>query len=139
VSAAGLDAQSDLRARTNLPRWVALLILVLVVVVWGGMLLRQSLPNGQTLLGQAMGSTGAAFLTPLALAAAVGLWLRTAWGWWASVIVFGWQGVSYALFLMVVVASGDVTGVLTWLTGALLAGVLVLVLLPATRQACLRR
>ncbi len=129
----------DAGARSNLPRWAALLILVLVVVVWGGMLLRQSLPNGQTLLGQAMGSTGAAFLTPLALVAAVGLWLRTAWGWWASVIVFGWQGVSYALFLMVVVASGDVTGILTWLTGALLAGVLVLVLLPATRHACLRR
>lgn len=137
MSTAALEA--DAGARSNLPRWAALLILVLVVVVWGGMLLRQSLPNGQTLLGQAMGSTGAAFLTPLALVAAVGLWLRTAWGWWASVIVFGWQGVSYALFLMVVVASGDVTGILTWLTGALLAGVLVLVLLPATRHACLRR
>lgn len=137
MSASTLDAVSG--TRSNLPRWAALLVLVLLVVVWGGMLLRQSLPNGQTLLGQAMGSTGAAFLTPLALAAAVGLWLRTAWGWWASVIVFGWQGVSYVLFLMVVVASGDVTGILTWLTGVLLAGVLVLVLLPATRHACLRR
>lgn len=125
--------------RSTLPRWAALLALVLVVVVWGGMLLRESLPNGHTLLGQGIGSTGAAFITPLALVSAVGLWLRRAWGWWVSVIAVGWQGVSYVLFLMVVIASGDVTGILTWLTGLLLLILLVVLLLPATRRACLGR
>ncbi|MCC7547442.1 MAG: hypothetical protein IT532_06735 [Burkholderiales bacterium] len=137
MSSAILPASA--RRRSNLPRWAALLALVLLVVIWGGMLLRESLPNGQTLLGQAVGSTGAAFLTPLALICAVGLWLRTAWGWWVSVIVFAWQGVSYALFLMVVLASGDVTGILTWLTGAILVVLVVLLLLPPTRNACLQR
>ncbi len=126
-------------ARSSLPRWAALLVLVLLAAIWGGMLLRESLPSGHTRLGQAIGSTGAAFLTPLALVSAIGLWFRTAWGWWVSVIVFGWQGVSYVLFLMVVIASGDVTGPLTWLTGALLLGVLGVLLLPPTRNACLKR
>lgn len=130
---------SGAATRATLPRWAALLVLVLVMVVWGGMLLREALPNGRTLLGQGIGSTGAAFITPLALVSAVGLWLRSAWGWWVSVIAVGWQVVSYVLFLMVVIASGDVTGILTWLTGSLLLILLVVLLLPATRRACLGR
>jgi hypothetical protein len=36
----------------------------------------------------------------------------------------------------VVLASGDATGILTWLTGAWLLAVLVVILFPETRRAC---
>jgi hypothetical protein len=36
-----------------------------------------------------------------------------------------------------VLASGDATGILTWLTGLLLLALLVLLLLPGTRRACI--
>ncbi len=126
-------------ARSSLPRWVALLALLLLAVIWGGMYLRDNLPDGQIMMGHAMSGTGAAFLTPLVLVCALGLWLRSRWGWWVSLIAFGWTTASYLLTLMVVVASGDRTGVLTWIIGALLIGVLVLLLLPSTRHACLTR
>ncbi|HZR02253.1 MAG TPA: hypothetical protein VFA81_03660 [Burkholderiales bacterium] len=125
--------------RSYLPRVAALLAVVLVVVLWGGILLRKSLPNGQVLLGQGVDTTGAAFITPIALAAALGLWFRTVWGWWLSLIAIGWQLTSYLLFLIIVLASGDRTGILTWLTGALLLGLLIVILLPGVRNACLKR
>jgi hypothetical protein len=75
-------------------------------------------------------------LTPIALAVVVGLWLHAAWGWWFSLIVTGYQAVSYALFLIVVLASGDATGALTWLTGLWLLAMLIVLLLPGTRRAC---
>ena len=120
-------------------RIAALLALLLVVFVWGGILLRRSLPDGQILLGQGVDTTGATFITPIAIAAALGLWLRTAWGWWLSLIAVAWQLVSYALFLVIVLASGDRAGILTWGTGALLLALLVVILLPAVRNACLKR
>jgi len=57
-------------------------------------------------------------------------------GWWFSLIVTGYQTVSYALFLIVVLASGDATGALTWLTGMWLLAMLIVLLLPGTRRAC---
>jgi hypothetical protein len=119
-----------------LPRLAALLALAFAALVWGGIWLRNAVPSAGPLLGQGIGATGAMFITPLALVAAAGLWWRTSWGWWFSLIVAGYQAISYILFLMVVLASGDATGFLTWLTGALLLALLVVLLLPGTRRAC---
>jgi hypothetical protein len=120
-----------------LPRLAALIAVAFVALVWGGIVLRNAVPSVGPLLGQGIGPTGAMFITPIALAAAVGLWLQTSWGWWFSLIVAGYQAISYILFLMVVLASGDATGVLTWLTGLQLLALLVVLLLPGTRRACI--
>lgn len=119
-----------------LPRFAALLAAAFVALVWGGIWLRNAAPAVAPLLGQAIGATGAMFITPIALAAAAGLWLRKPWGWWFSVIIVAYQTVSYLLFLTVVLASGDATGLLTWLTGLWLVALLVMLLLPGTRRAC---
>ena len=37
-------------SRSNLPRWVALLALALIALIWGGMYLRDNLPNGQSVM-----------------------------------------------------------------------------------------
>ena len=124
------------RPSAGLPRVAATLALLFVAFVWGGIFLREAVPSAGPLLGQGIGSTGAAFLTPIALVVVVGMWLRTAWGWWFSLIVTGYQTVSYALFLIVVLASGDATGALTWLTGLWLLAMLIVLLLPRTRRAC---
>ena len=121
----------------SLPRVAALLVVAFVGVVWGGVLLKQRFPQIQNALGQGLGSTGLAFIAPVALVAAIGLWLRKPWGWWFSLIVASWQAVSYLLFLIVVLASGDETGPLTWATGLVLVAALVVILLPGTRRACL--
>lgn len=120
----------------GLPRVAAMLALLFVALVWGGILLREVVPSTGPLLGQGIGTTGAAFLTPIALVVVVGLWLRATWGWWFSLIVTGYQAVSYALFMIVVLASGDATGALTWLTGLWLLAILIVLLLPGTRRAC---
>jgi hypothetical protein len=122
----------------SLPRVAALLVVAFVGVVWGGVLLKQRFPQIQNALGQGLGSTGLAFIAPVALVAAIGLWLRKPWGWWFSLIVASWQAVSYLLFLIVVLASGDETGPLTWATGLVLVAALVVILLPGTRRACLQ-
>jgi hypothetical protein len=126
----------SVRGSPALPRLAALLAVAFVALVWGGILLRNAAPSVAPLLGQGIGPTGAMFITPIALAAAVGLWLRTSWGWWFSLIVAGYQAISYILFLMVVLASGGATGMLTWLTGLLLLALLLALLLPGTRRAC---
>jgi uncharacterized membrane protein (DUF2068 family) len=119
-----------------MPRLAALLVVTFVGVVWAGILLKQRFPHLQNAFGQGIGTTGLAFIAPIALVAAVGLWLRKPWGWWFALIVAGWQAVSYVLFLMVVLASGDATGPLTWATGLALSALLVVMLLPGTRRAC---
>ena len=133
-----LDAQPRNRSRA-LPRWAAVLALAFVLVVWGGVVLRENLASAERILGQGIGSTGAVFITPLALLAAAGLWLRTGWGWWFSLIVGGYQAMSYLLFLMVVIASGDRTGLLTWGSALVLLAFLAVLLLPGTRAACTAR
>ena len=106
-----------------LPRVAALLAVAFVAVVWGGVLLKQRFPQIQNALGQGMGSTGLAFIGPVALVAAVGLWLRKPWGWWFSLIV--------------VLVSGDATGLLTFYNRIYGMALLVVILLPGTRRACL--
>lgn len=127
------------RAAATGPRIAALLVLALLAVLWGGIWLRQNLPNGQILFGQGVDTTGAMFITPVALAAALGLWLRTTWGWWLSLIAVSWEFIAYMLFLVVTLATGDRTGLLTWSTAVVLLGLLVTLLLPAVRNACLKR
>lgn len=140
TDAGGPDTASAQRSergvRGTLPRLAAALAIVFVLVVWSGVVLRDSTIVAERILGQGIGSTGALFVTPLALVAAVGLWLRTAWGWWFSLIVGGYQAMSYILFLMVVIASQDRTGWLTWVTALALLAFLAVLLLPATRAAC---
>ena len=119
-----------------MPRLAALLVVAFVGVIWAGILLKQRFPHLQNALGQGIGTTGLTFIAPIALVAAVGLWLRKLWGWWFSLIVVGWQAVSYVLFLIVVLASGDATGPLTWATALALLLVLMALLLPGTRRAC---
>jgi hypothetical protein len=137
----GLDGAAEVpaaaRGQPVLPRVAAALAVAFVALVWGAIWLRSAAPSSGPMLGQGIGPTGAMFITPIALAAAVGLWLRTSWGWWFSVIVAGYQAISYILFLIVVLASGDATGILTWLTGLLLLALLVVLLLPGTRRACI--
>jgi len=127
---------SPVAASAAWPRAAAALALLFVALVWGGILLRGTVPSVGPALGQGIGSTGAVFITPIALVAAIGLSLRTVWGWWFSLIVVAYQTTSYALFLVVVLASGDATGALTWLTGLLLLALLSVLLLPGTRRAC---
>ena len=132
-----VEPQSRRAGVPALPRIAAVMVLAFVGIVWGGVALKQRFPDMQNALGQGIGTTGLAFIAPVALAAAIGLWLRKPWGWWFSLIVAGWQAVSYVLFLMVVLASGDVTGPLTWATALVLLALLVVILLPGTRRACL--
>jgi hypothetical protein len=135
-----LDGQPrQARAHPGLPRLAAVLVLAFVATVWAGVWLKQRFPDMQNALGEAMGLTGLTFIAPVALVAAIGLWLRKPWGWWFSVIAVGWQAVSYALFLVVALASEAATGPLTWATALVLLAALVAILLPGTRRACLDR
>jgi ABC-type uncharacterized transport system permease subunit len=132
-----MAAERAVGGRPSLPRLAALLVLAFVGIVGAGVLLKQRFPDLQNALGQGMGATGLTFVAPVALAAALGLWLRKPWGWWFSLIVVAWQALSYSLFLTVVLASGDATGPLTWATAVILVAMLVVILLPDTRRACI--
>jgi uncharacterized membrane protein (DUF2068 family) len=121
-----------------MPRVAAALVIVFLIVMWTGIHVRRNVPNLEALLGQGIGPTGAAFVTPLALISAVGLWLRTAWGWWFSLVIIAYETISYLLFVVIVLASEDLAGVLTWATALSLLVLLTVVLLPDTRRACLR-
>ena len=121
-----------------MPRVAAALVIVFLSVIWTGILVRRDVPNVEALLGQGIGVTGAAFITPLALVAAAGLWLRKPWGWWFALIAIAYETMSYLLFLVIVLASEDLAGVLTWGTALSLIVLLVVVLLPATRRGCMR-
>ncbi len=125
------------RPAAGMPRLAAVLALVLIGVVWLGIYMRRNLPNMEAFLGQGIGPTGATFITPLALFACIGLWLRKSWGWWFSLVAIAALFMSFVLFLMVTLATGDLTGVLTWTTALVQLALLVVLLLPGTRDACL--
>jgi hypothetical protein len=120
-----------------LPRVAALIVLAMAAVLWADVLLRDR-------LAELMGSTGysataALVISAVAFPVVVGLWLRAAWAWWAGLIAAAWQLVSHLLQLIVITVSGDTVGGAAWLIAVLLAACLIVLLLPATRSACLGR
>jgi hypothetical protein len=119
-----------------LPRAAALIVLGMVAALWADVLFRDR-------LAEIIGSTGYSataglVISAVALPVAVGLWLRAGWAWWAGLIAAAWQLVSHLLQLIVMTVSGDEVGGAAWLIAVLLAGFLVVLLLPATRNTCLR-
>jgi len=102
------------------------------------MYLRDNLPSGQSVMGHAMSGTGAA---SHAARHRVRHWLVVAYrlGMVGQPDRLRLTTISYLLTLMVVIASGDRAGLLTWSIGLLLIALVVGVLLPATRNACLKR
>jgi hypothetical protein len=119
-----------------LPRAAALIVLGMVAALWADVLFRDR-------LAEILGSTGYSataglVISAVALPVAVGLWLRAGWAWWAGLIAAAWQLVSHLLQLIVMTVSGDEVGGAAWLIAVLLAGFLVVLLLPATRNTCLR-
>jgi hypothetical protein len=119
-----------------LPRAAALIVLAMAAVLWADVLFRDR-------LAEIIGSTGYSataglVISAVALPVAVGLWLRAGWAWWAGLIAAAWQLVSHLLQLIVMTVSGDEVGGAAWLIAVLLAGFLVVLLLPATRNTCLR-
>jgi hypothetical protein len=119
-----------------LPRAAALIVLGMVAALWADVLFRDR-------LAEIIGSTGYSataglVISAVALPVAVGLWLRAGWAWWAGLIAVAWQLVSHLLQLIVMTVSGDEVGGAAWLIAVLLAGFLVVLLLPATRNTCLR-
>jgi hypothetical protein len=119
-----------------LPRAAALIVLGMVAALWADVLFRDR-------LAEIIGSTGYSataglVISAVALPVAVGLWLRAGWAWWAGLIAAAWQLVSHLLQLIVMTVSGDKVGGGAWLIAVLLAGFLVVLLLPATRNTCLR-
>lgn len=76
-------------------------------------------------------------VTGLAVPIAIGLWLRKAWSYWLGLIAGGWQLISHSLFLVVGLAAERKLGPLDWLFELVLGAFLVVLLLPATRRACM--
>jgi hypothetical protein len=119
-----------------LPRAAALIVLGMVAALWADVLFRDR-------LAEIIGSTGYSataglVISAVALPVAVELWLRAGWAWWAGLIAAAWQLVSHLLQLIVMTVSGDEVGGAAWLIAVLLAGFLIVLLLPATRNTCLR-
>jgi hypothetical protein len=84
-------------------------------------------------------ATAGVVISAVALPVATGLWLRAAWAWWAGLVAGARQLLSHLLYIVVATASGDTVGAIGWLIALLLAVFLVVLLLPATRAACLVR
>jgi uncharacterized membrane protein (DUF2068 family) len=123
--------------RTPLARVAAALSLAFIVVTWGSVLAPRLLPDAAVSAGHSLGFTGALFISAVGLAVAVGLWLRSAWGWWFGLIAGGYQLLSFALFATVVIATGDPIGPLTALSMVVLLAFMVVLLLPRTMRSCM--
>jgi hypothetical protein len=119
-----------------LPRAAALIVLAMAAVLWADVLFRDRL--GEIIGSSGYSATAGLVISAVALPVAVGLWLRAGWAWWAGLIAAAWQLVSHLLQLIVMTVSGDEVGGAAWLIAVLLAGFLVVLLLPATRNTCLR-
>jgi len=131
-----VSAPASVPRPSVLPRAAALIVLGMVAALWADVLFRDR-------LAEIIGSTGYSataglVISAVALPVAVGLWLRAGWAWWAGLIAAAWQLVSHLLQLIVMTVSGDEVGGAAWLIAVLLAGFLVVLLLPATRNTCLR-
>jgi lysylphosphatidylglycerol synthetase-like protein (DUF2156 family) len=84
-------------------------------------------------------TTAGLVVSAVTLPVAAGLWLRSRWAWWAGLIAAIWQLLSYLLYIVVQTASGETVGAAGWVIAALLVAFLIVLLLPATRDTCLRR
>lgn len=123
-------------APSPLPRLAALVILLMAALLWMDVLFRERLID---LIGSSGYSTTAGVVIgAVALPVAVGLWLRAAWAWWAGLVAAVWQLLSLLLYVVVATASGAAVGAVGWLIALLLGAFLAVLLLPATRDACLR-
>ena len=124
--------------RIPFARIAAVLALAFVAVTWGSVMLPRLLPDAAAGTGHSMGFTGTLFITAIGLAVAVGLWVRSAWGWWVGLIAGAYQLLSFALFFVVVMATGDPIGLLTSLSMLVLLAFMVVLLLPPTMRSCMR-
>jgi hypothetical protein len=113
----------------------ALIVLAMALVLWADVLFRERL--GDVIGSSGYNTTAGLVISAVALPVAVGLWLRAGWAWWAGLIAAAWQLVSHLLQLIVMTLSGATVGGAGWLIAVLLAVFLVVLLLPATRNACL--
>jgi hypothetical protein len=120
-----------------LPRLAALVVLLMAAVLWVDVLFRERLLD---LIGSSGYSTTAGVvISAVAVPVAAGLWLRAAWAWWTGLVAAVWQLLSHLLYIVVATASGGTVGALGWLIALLLVVFLIVLLLPATRDACLQR
>jgi hypothetical protein len=120
-----------------LPRVAAAIVLAMAVVLWLDVLFRARLVD---VIGSSGYSTTAGLvISAVTLPVAAGLWLRLGWAWWAGLIAAAWQLISHLLYIVVTTASGETVGAVGWLIAVLLAIFLIVLLLPATRNACLRQ
>lgn len=124
-------------APSMLPRVAAAILLAMAVVLWVDVLFRARLVG---VIGSSGYSTTAGLvISAVTLPVAAGLWLRLGWAWWAGLIAAAWQLISHLLYIVVTTASGETIGAVGWLIAVLLAAFLIVLLLAATRNACLQR
>jgi hypothetical protein len=115
------------------PRLAAAIAFLFAAVTWLGVWLSLS---GSAAVSS-MQPAFALGVSGVALPIAVGLWLRKAWSYWLGLIAGGWQFISHLLFLVVGLAAARKLGPLDWLFALVLGAFLVVLLLPATRRACM--
>ena len=120
-----------------LPRVAAAIFLSMALVLWVDVLFRARLVGAIGSSGYS--STAGLVISAVTLPVAVGLWLRRGWAWWAGLIAAAWQLISHLLYIVVTTASGETVGAVGWLIPVLLVAFLTVLLLPATRRACLRQ
>jgi hypothetical protein len=117
----------------NEPRLAAAIAFAFALVTWIGVWLSSTGSRAVS----SMQPPFALSVTAVAVPIAIGLWLRRPWSYWLGLIAGGWQFVSHMLFLVVGLAAGRKLGLLDWLFEFVLGAFLVVLLLPATRRACM--
>ena len=114
MSGVAQPTRSDARAVPSvLPRVAAAIFLSMALVLWVDVLFRARLAGAIGSSGYS--STAGLVVSAITLPVAVGLWFRRGWAWWAGLIAAA------------------------WLIPVLLVAFLTVLLLPATRRACLRQ
>jgi hypothetical protein len=123
-------------ATSQLPRVAAAVFVAIAVVLWVDVLFRARLVDA---IGSSGYSTTAGLvISAVAIPIAAGLWLRLLWAWWAGLIGAALQLLSHLLYIVVTTATGETVGAVGWLIAVLLVVFLIVLLLPATRNACFR-
>jgi hypothetical protein len=120
-----------------LPRVAAVVVLAMALVLWVDVLFRARLVD--TLGSSVYSTTAGLVISAVTLPVAAGLWLRLAWAWWVGLIAAAALLVSYLLQAIVVTVTGGTLGAADWLISMLLVVFLIVLLLPTTRNTCLRR